>query len=254
MYIHEPIYDLDELFLENCHMHTKKYSRCAKPDAIIEDMVREAKRVGLKRIAFTDHVEADKPLDVQPMDEDERVVVAAMHPDIEVIFGSELSAYAVDKYTMMNCDYEPQYRLYSTNHYHLKWWEHPSEQTPRGYKEHNKKILENIISTGRCDCIAHPFIEGYIHKRFDWEPSGEAHLVQNEWSENELGELLLLSNKNKTAWELHPSLVIGSPKFARKFFNLAKETGAVFNMGTDAHTLKIIDTFQYLDDYKRILL
>ena len=255
MYLHEAIYDLRELFQENLHMHTCKYSGCAKPDAILTDIIRAAEAAGLKRIAITDHIGAEGEK-VQSRVEDYRPIVEASGTKIQVLLGMEGSAYDVDKYTMMNCDFEPDYRLYATNHYHVQPWVQPEDHSPAGYKAHNRAVMENVIRSGRCDCIAHPFVANYIFgKNPQWAAAGiGADALTQCWTDNEVGEVMELGKQYECAFELHPSIVLGDPVFARRYFNLGREIGVVFNMGTDAHTLVNIPTMRLLEDYRRILL
>ena len=254
MYFHENTYDLEILFRQNLHMHTCKYSGCAKSDAIVSDMIREAERCGLETIAFTDHVEPDDAAIVPIMVKDIKEQVAEAKPRLNVLFGAELSAYAVDKYTMMTSDYDPPYRLYSHNHYHCAPpWEHPENKTPEGYKDHSKKSLEFIIRSGRCDCLAHPFVDRFASAYYEGELKGVRKLLTTAWNDNELGDIIELAKQYEVAFELNPSTVVGDPVFAKRLWDLGKEIGAQFNMGTDAHDITRVDTMQLLDEYKQIL-
>ena len=54
MFIHDKTYDIDELAKYNTHIHTH-FSRCAKPEMIVADIVKAADAAGLEIIALTDH-------------------------------------------------------------------------------------------------------------------------------------------------------------------------------------------------------
>ena len=50
MFIHDKTYDIDELAKYNTHIHTH-FSRCAKPEMIVAEIVKAADAAGLEIIA-----------------------------------------------------------------------------------------------------------------------------------------------------------------------------------------------------------
>ena len=69
----------------------------------------------------------------------------------------------------------------------------------------------------------------------------------------ELWDLLMLGKKHEVAWEINVGAILGYPAFSRRLWSLGKEAGAMFNYGTDSHTLAGIDTAVFLPDVKKIL-
>lgn len=251
MYLHEAIYDIDELLRENLHIHTKLFSGCAKPEMVLADIVRTAEQAGLSRIALTDHVQE---YDVEHVRDILQTYIPerdAMQTDVKVYIGAELSAFDTDKFTLQYTDLTTEFNLYAVNHYHLSSWGQPAERTAVGYKEHNKKAMEFLIRSGKCDCIAHPFVDSYVKVDTICTPD---HPLTAAWTDNELGDILSLAKEYAVMWELPPKIVEGDPVFAKRLFNIGKEVGSVFTMGTDAHTLAAIDTARLREAYKRTLL
>ena len=251
MLIHEAIYDIDELLQENMHMHTALFSPCGRPEAVFEDMIAAAVQNGLKRIAFTDHVQERDIGLVRKILHTYQPLRDAYAADIKVYIGAELSAFDTDKFTLQYADLSTEFNLYACNHYHVYSWAQPEDRTPQGYKEHNKKTMQNLIRSGKCDCIAHPFVDSYIR---DDAIRNDEHPLTAAWTDNELGDILTLAKQHEVAWELSPKVVVNDPVFGRRRYNLGKEIGSVFTMGTDAHNLTGVNTSRFKEDYKRILL
>lgn len=244
----EPVYDLRELARYNLHVHTT-FSRCAKPDELPQDIVREADRLGLDMIALTDHYN-DPGFDRQYMaqiDELKRAVASVPHR-VKVLFSSELSGCGIGKW-LENDDTNRalDYRLYSCNHFHIKPWDHPDDKSPRGYAEFAMAIIRSVVETGRADCIAHPLIARFV-KLYD-----DRTLVTKSIRDDELYELSLLLKRHGTAWEINVGAVLGDPEFGRRLFNIGREAGATFHFGTDCHTLSNLDTRAHLDELEKIL-
>ena len=61
------------------------------------------------------------------------------------------------------------------------------------------------------------------------------------------------ANKKEIAWELNLPAVIKDPEFFHRYFQIGKEVGVVFNIGTDGHELSKVNSLQFVDIYKKIL-
>lgn len=254
MYFHEMTYNLCELFSQNLHIHTT-FSGCAKPEMLVEAIMAEAERCGLTDIALVDHIQGDEEQKLAKNLPVLQKEVKELRTSVRVMVGAELSAYGVGLYSLKDNDsIQPEYRLYAHNHYHVKPWEHPEDPSPGSYKEHCKKVLRSVLVSGKADCIAHPFTDDYVAKFFPGDQKGVKDAMTSLWTENELGDLLTLGKQHEVAFELNMSSLLSRPDFARKYFRVGKEVGAVFNIGTDAHQLHRIDTFQFLEEFSRMVL
>lgn len=247
MFFHEKTYDIDELAKHNLHLHTR-FSGCAKPEMIATDIVKKAEECGLEMIALTDHNYPQKKNAVASQRLEILKELEGIETPVKVLVGAELSAYGVGKFADdIECDNSLDFRLYTTNHYHQGYWEHPEIITPRAYAEHMLAIMDCVIESGRADCFAHPFMAGYIHA-FD-----DSHDVTRSYTDNEIGDIMEKADKHEIAWELNVPAVMKDPEFFHRYFQIGKEVGVCFNMGTDGHMLSRVDSKQFADDFKRIL-
>lgn len=250
MFLTQGIYDLDELARFNLHIHTN-FSGCAKDEMSFQNIISTAQKAGLQMIALCDHIyePEDLPEFIESCN-NLRKLRDELNPDIKVLIGGEFSCYASDTYTLKGIELDTEYRLYAQNHFHVTGWEQPAEKTPENYKELTKVMLRNLFKDKAADTIAHPLNGKYLTKSTGW--SNEA--VGSCWSDNEIGDILTEAYNSECAFELNTVAVMADAPLARRMFNIGKEIGAVFTLGTDAHRLDSIDPKNFLDDIKRILL
>ena len=202
-------------------------------------------------IALCDHIY--KPEDLPEFIENTEILKNkrdALNPDFKILIGGEFSCYGIDRYTLKDSDLKPEYRLYAQNHFHVTGWQQAEEKTPEGYKELTKKMLHSLFVNKAADTIAHPLNGKYLTKSTGWD--NEA--VGNTWTENELGDILTEGFNSECAFELNTGAVFADKPLARKMFNIGKEIGVAFTLGTDAHKLENIDPKNFLDELKRVLL
>lgn len=255
MYIHEPTFDIDELFRMNLHIHST-FSRCAKREMLLPDIVKTAQAAGLKLIAITDHIgPSESALLRRNLPELKRQLSQTDTTELRVLLGAELSAYGIGKYSLKYGEGKGlEYRLYAHNHYHVWDWEQPEGHSPADYKEHCKKVLESVIKSKKADCLAHPFSDAYIVHKFSEQYGFTENCIISLWTDNEIGDLLELAKRYEVAWELNASHIPACPEFYRRFFNLGRETNACFNVGTDAHQLKNVDSNSFKTTVKTCLI
>lgn len=212
------------------------------------DIVKTAEAAGLEMIALTDHNYIEEQNAVAQQRYDILRELGGIETNVKVLVGAELSAYGVGKFADdIACDNSLDYRLYTTNHYHQGYWEHPEIKTPRAYAEHMLAIMRGVIDSGRADCFAHPFMAGYIHA-FD-----DPHDVTRSFTDNEIGDIMEKAHKREIAWELNIPAIFGDPEFYHRYFQTGKEIGVVFNIGTDGHKLCNVDTKQFVERLKKVL-
>lgn len=243
MFFHEKTYDIDELVKCNMHIHTT-FSGCAKPEMTVSNIIKTAKESGLSLIALTDHDNKN------PVDRQRKILLDEIgdEKDIKVLVGGELSCIDIGKFLNdEECDLQMDYKLYTLNHFHVSFWGQPEDKSPRGYAVQMLKMTESVIEMRQADCFAHPFMAGYIHCFED------KHAVTRAYTDNELGDIMEKAHKKEIAWELNTGAVMGDPEFYHRYFQIGKEIGCVFNIGTDAHKLCNIDTHQFAERLKEIL-
>ncbi len=246
MILKEAIYDLYELSKYNLHVHSYN-SSCARIEMTLSRIVKKAKKCDLKVVAITDHYNF-RDFDIIGNNNRLKEEISNDNKEIKILYGAELSAYGVNKFLdPIEVNEKLDYRLYSYNHYHLDFWEHPRDQTPRGYVDHGLQILTSLIKSGRADCIAHPFIGRFINCLADKTP------VTREMRDRELGDILELGKKHNVAWEINTNAFLADSEFAKRYWEIGKEVGVTFHMGTDAHRLEDIDPRQVVDKLMLIL-
>ncbi len=249
MFFTQGIYDIDELAHYNLHIHTN-FSGCAKDEMTFENIVSAAQKAGLEMIALCDHIYEPEDLpEFLESCKNLRKLRDELNPDIRILVGGEFSCYGSDKYTLKGINIDTEYRLYAQNHFHVRGWEQPTEKTPENYKEMTKIMLRNLFKDKAADTIAHPLNGKYLTKSTGW--SNEA--VGSCWTDNEIGDIMTQALKSECAWELNTGAVFADAPLARRMYNIGKEIGVVFTLGTDAHKLCDINTKTYLEDIKRIL-
>ncbi len=239
---------LPELVKSNFHIHTH-FSACAAADMIVPNILSQAKKRGLKKVALVDH-DHDNKNDLLNKINLVKNEVEKFHPQLELIVGAELSAFGINKFgDTLAINRKIDFRLYSTNHYHLAFWEHPAERTARAYAEHTLCILENLINAKRADCIAHPFVGIYLH-----DILADHTQVTQALSDNELADILELGKKNQVAWELNTKAIFFDPIFAKRLWAIGREVGVKFLVGTDAHHLSEIEDPPVIEQKLKMIL
>ncbi len=249
MFFTQKTYDIDELAKCNLHIHTN-FSGCAKEEMRFESIVRTAENAGLEMIALTDHIYT--PDDLPEFLESCELLKAKrdkLETNVKVLIGGEFSCYSVDEYTLKGNPIDTEFRLYAQNHFHVTGWQQGADGTPESYKEVTKLMLHNLFKDKAADTIAHPFSGRYLVKSRGFTPDA----VGNTWSENELGDILKEGHESGCAWEFNSGNVYSDPELIKKMYNLGKEIGVVFTIGTDAHKLDAIDTLDIATRLKRIL-
>ncbi len=251
MYFHEATYDLDILARQNLHIHSC-FSKCANREMDFDAIVKSAENAGLEAIAITDHVMIEDD-DFLRNIADLKAKAEKAQTDVKIMIGAELSAYGINKFTFQNEMPQLDYRLWAHNHYHVDGWEQPEDKSPVGYKNHIIAVLNSLIESDRADCIAHPFHDEYLIYYLMGAVSFEVGSVPNSFTENEIGDLFKKAQMHETAFELNFNIIPHFPEFYRMMYNIGRETGVMFNVGTDAHKLVNISTRSSLAEIKKIL-
>lgn len=238
MFVTEKTYDIDEIVRNNMHTHSV-FSKCAKPEMIFEDMIKAAENYGLDTLAITDHSDPGDDIDSYSNFLYYKEKLKTIDTPVRVLIGAELSAYGVGRFAeAYEVDKALDYASYSHIHYHLSCWEQPEDRSPRGYAEHELAVLRSLFATDRADNIAHPFSPVKM-KFFNDE---EKAAVLASFSDNELGDILSEGENARCSWEIHTPTFLKFTDFSKRFFNIGKEVGVHFTLGTDAHTLAALDT------------
>ena len=246
----EKTYDIRELVRSNTHLHTT-CSTFAKPEMTLEAVIAEAERCRMHTVATTDHSDLHDGINTIGNARKLMRLRDKLNPKVRVLIGAELSCYGVGKFAEpYRIDSELEYRNYTCNHYHLEFWEQPEDKSPAGYGKHMIAMLEGLFRTDRADCVAHPF-GPYKIKCLD--EAGKI-AVLDSIADNALGDILTMGERARCAWELHTAMVRRYPEFYRRFFQIGREAGVHFEIGTDAHSLRDVSPAPLTEELERILL
>ncbi|MDD5483782.1 MAG: PHP domain-containing protein [Kiritimatiellae bacterium] len=229
------------LFNSNLHIHTR-FSACADRDMTVANIIARAQSANLKIIALVDHHHPGAGLldNILCLKSD----LLKIAPEIKVVFGAELSAYGIGKYSdTKEMNRELDYRLYACTHYNLDCWEQPQDTSPRGYARHMLAVVAELIKSGRADCIAHPFASAYLKGKFN-DPTVATKAI----TDTELCGILKMGKERKVAWEINANVLGRDADFRRRYLAFGKRLGVTFYLGTDAHKLDEIDTRRFLAD------
>jgi len=253
MFIREKCYDIEEIMRNNLHIHPNMLSYCSKDEMRLKSIIPLADELGLERIAFTEHYYGtDNTCPLLESIAIQKWIVDGYFPTkhkVDILYGAELICYGIGKWADTDeLNSKLDYRLYAVNHYSQPEWEHPEDKTPRGYAEHNLKCIEELMKSGRADCIAHPLVGQYI-PHFSKE---EKLAVTESITDNELGDILSLARDTNTAWEINRVAVNSDHNFAKRFWNIGKEVGVVFHYGSDAHFLNGLYYKELLEWFKKL--
>ena len=250
MFVLERTYDIDELVRHNMHTHSI-LSSCAKKEMTLEAMIRTAEEKGLKTLAITDHSDPGDGIDTYKGFLEYKKQLESIDTKVRVLIGAELSAYGVGLFgEPYEVDKALDFASYSHVHYHLDFWEQPEDRSPRGYAEHELKVLNALFETDRADNIAHPFSPGKM-KFFNDEQKAA---TLSALTDNELGDIFEKGERAQCSWELHSSTLLCFPEFAYRFFNIGRETGVHFCVGTDAHSHAALAPEGLAERLKEVLL
>lgn len=247
MFISERIYDFDELARYNVHTHSV-FSKCSKKEMIFEDMIKAAEKYGLDTLAVTDHSDPGDDIDSYANFLILKERLKAVNTPVRVLIGAELSAWGVGKYAESHeVDKALDFSSYSHIHYHLSCWEQPEDRSPAGYARHELAVLNELFTTDRADCIAHPFSPTKMNFFNDEQKAA----VLSAISDNELGDILEKGEKASCSWEIHTPTFLRFTDFSKRFYNIGKEVGVHFLVGSDAHFLEALNTPSLADALKK---
>lgn len=226
---------LHDMAFENWHIHSS-LSRCANPEMTPENIITMSEQAKLTRIAIVDHHHPGEE-GVLEKTGTVRSGLAERETPVKVTVGAELSAFGPGDYAdPLNINSYVDYRLYACNHYHISTWKQPDTTSPEGYAQFSMRIIRELISTERADCIAHPLVASYIKQYKDNQT-----LVTSQYPDSDLMELFEMSKTYNVAWEINIPHLMNDLDFAGRYIRLAFDSGVTLKIGTDAHRLLSID-------------
>lgn len=222
------------------HTHTH-HSPCAKEEMLPGDMVREAAKRGLARLAITDHFYTFTDRSIF---DDIRAGVAEARRDLpnapEVFFGCETEIMEPGRTAgSQKLAASLDFVMVAATHLQNKGiTELPPGLDDRETAFYYLKMFEYAVSLPWADVLAHPF--------FVVPSIGSAELL-NHLKDSDLLPGIEQAKENKVAMEIsRRALWPGQTPFSMKFYKLCKRVGVKFTIGSDAHILEDIGNIRIL--------
>lgn len=242
------------------HIHTP-LSRCCRDDRQTPgSVIEELASLGVRRIAFTDHVWLNPAADpgsfyrTQRSDHAIRVLKTTMHTGVwplEVLVGCEADMISPDTFgiTPEEC-LAFDVVLLASSHFHLDGVESPPEKTPAGVARHLARFFLAAARSGIADILTHPLIPfGFLE---------QADRILDVFSESELFDMLAIAAQKGAAIEINGGILAEWQKYSLRreslvrIFSIAKAAGCVFSCGSDAHSFDVYrERYRLIGEYCR---
>jgi histidinol phosphatase-like PHP family hydrolase len=219
-----------ELFRQ-CDFHVHSIlSPCAEDEMILEDIINTAIDRGIKYLGINNHISIGTDLSIFQKTRDE---IAKINPNIQVFVGCEADIICVGKNLASELiRKELDFVSVASNHFQVSYVEQPPSKDLRDIGLHFLKLFKYACSLDYVDVIVHPMIE--FMKMFD--PTC-FDLLEDE----EILEALYLAKENNIAMEITPRALIKNQLYFRyRFYELCKQVGLKFSIGSDAHHLETV--------------
>jgi len=218
------------------HIHTE-YLGCAKPEMTIPAILSECARLGMDKIAITDHLNRPDQLDMH------KKIVADLEdsrPDMDVYFGVELNFMSKDGPLALNEETKRQYGFQFTicgihetylDQYDLK------EMIDIQHRHHISTCQDPLV-----DVLVHPYWFGRGEfERKGFPPFDSMKPVPRSYAV-ELGQV---AAETATAIEINGGAGLingeGRDEFAREYVEylaIIAEQGPMFTIASDAHRVE----------------
>ena len=242
------------------HIHTP-LSRCCRDDRQTPgNVIGELAAMGVRRIAFADHVWLNPAAEpgnfyrTQRSDHAIRVLKTTMHTGrwpLEVLVGCE-----ADMTSPETLGITPEaclafdVVLLASSHFHLDGVENPKETSPAGVARHMKRFFLAAVRSGVADILAHPLIPFGLME--------EGDRILDSFSDAELFDMLAVAAQAGAAIEINGGVLAEWRQRALcreslvRVFSIAKSAGCSFTCGSDAHSFDVYrGRYQLVAEYCR---
>lgn len=241
------------------HIHTTLSACCSDPTQIVENVVPYLVSLGMKKIAFTDHMWSNPaaspsrwyaPQDGRAILERKERLKDAAFP-IPVLFGCEADMNAPDKIGITQEFREKlDIVLLATDHFHMRGFMEglPEDGDAKSMGAYMMKFFRAGLESGLADILVHPLAPCGNWRKILPQILGSV-------SDSEMDEALHLAAEKKIGLELNASLLNalgeeGGPHWEvyLDLMKKAKKAGCLFTFGSDSHSH---DDFRELEAVSR---
>ncbi len=225
------------------HLHTW-LSPCATPDrslCSVDVYAAEAARLGLETIAITDHFALPSPalpdwyrgLGPGIIDQVARSASSVTN-GVEILIGCEAEMLAPGAVTI-DADFARTLDLVilAASHLHFEEIGPPAGSPPATVAAALMDFFAAAVALPYVDVVAHPFVIPH-------EPFGPAASYISLIEDDDFRRLASIAAANSVALEINGSMAARDDyrRLMPRFFQIAREEGVKFSVGSDAHSVK----------------
>jgi histidinol phosphatase-like PHP family hydrolase len=236
------IEEFQNIFYHDFHVHTA-YSPCArdKSQATPLVMIKEAERLGIKTVGFSDHFAQFPPYPLPKWENSGKEMIASLRKDlqrintpIQILIGVESDLLEEGKLSI-NKEYAAglDYVIISASHFHLPGIKKPSSTKIISIAQHYVNMLKAALEFDFISIIAHPF-------KTPKNALGSPMEYIEQIPQREYYEIAEKALKQGIAMEINGQLGLDQEYLAaiKPFVSVCKEVGVKFSYGSDAHHKK----------------
>ncbi len=242
-----PSFNIDELILENWHIHSCA-SGCADKKMTLKNIIKIAQKKHLTAIAITDHDHTHKEslaVNINKLKAERNKYDVSTF----VFLGAEISSVPITPFaSAQEVIQSAEYKLFTANHYQMPGWKHPEVKSIESYAEHLVLMAKEVILSGTANSLAHPLSARYLGN----ELSVQRKITQ-AISDQMLFDTMRIAAEHNVGWELYLNLVYDDPEFLFRQWHIGKMLNICFLFGSDAHRLDEIYSLDKIKDLKSLL-
>lgn len=240
-----------DFHFHDLHVHTRPHSPDAHWRATLPAMLRTAAKNGVWTVGLANHYFLDTNFKVfQKLRQD---IVKKTPPGMTVLVGAELCVLNTTGDIRLSQAEAAQldFVLAGPHHFRQAWVEKPPYGDAASFVQHQHQMLLGAAKHPLVHGLAHPWVIGIQNAPRRWGFSSSDFLAA--WSENHFAELGEVAKRHQTAIEIGMGIHLMAQhqgelfwqKYARGL-QAARETGAKFYFGSDAHHLFVIARLDWL--------
>ena len=233
------------------HVHTRPHSPDAHRRATVSAMLRQAADNGVWTVGLANHYfPTTNPRIFRKL----RQQVEKETPDgMTVLVGAELCVLDSNG-TIHLTENEAQqfdFILAGPHHFGQRWVEKPSTGSADAFIQHQHQMLLGAARNPLVDGMAHPWVINIQHAQRRWGFAPDEFSAV--WSEDYFWELGQVAKTYDTAIEIGMGIHLMAEHQGEHFWEMyvrgmrvAREAGAKFYFGSDAHHLHVIARLDWL--------
>ena len=233
------------------HVHTRPHSPDAHRRATLPAMLKRAAGNGVWVIGLANHYfPTTSPKIFRKLRQQvEKETLRGM----TVLVGAELCVLDSDGTICLTESDAQQFDfiLAGPHHFRQRWVEKPPECDVEAFVIHQHQMLLNAAQNPLVDGLAHPWVINVQHARTRWGFSPDDFL--SVWGEDYFWELGEVAKTHNTSLEIGMGIHLMAEHQGERFWQkyayglrVAREAGAKFYFGSDAHHLHIIARVDWL--------